>query len=75
MTSPWKNREEAADYLGVTSQTLAQMAHRGTGPRYSKPSGRLVRYHVDDLDAWLRDHSRVSSLEPASASSAVGGAA
>lgn len=59
--SPWLDRQAAAEYLGVNVDTLAQMATRGTGPRYSKPSKRLVRYHVRDLDLWLESSTRTST--------------
>ena len=49
-------RAEAAEYLGVTVYGLAQMATRGYGPRYYKPSARMVRYRAADLDAWIDDH-------------------
>lgn|GEM_PF-5519188 len=29
------------------------MRGKGTGPRYHKAGARVVRYHVNDLDAWL----------------------
>ena len=49
-------RQEAADYLGISSDSLAQMATRGTGPRYAKLSGRMTRYRIEDLDAWIEAH-------------------
>lgn len=59
--SPWLDRDAAAKYVGLTVDTLAQMATRGTGPKYSKPSKRIVRYRVSDLDAWLDAARRTSS--------------
>lgn len=50
------NRKEAAEYLGTTEENLAQHATRGTGPKYSKPTERMVRYFQEDCDAWLRGH-------------------
>jgi len=46
-------RQQAADYLGVKTQTLAVWA---TTHRYNLPFlklGNLVRYRKSDLDAWL----------------------
>ena len=43
----------AADYLGTTTDNLAQMRHRGVGPSWSQPTRRIIRYHRDDLDRWL----------------------
>ena len=47
-----KNREQAAKYIGLKTQTLAVWACRGQGPNYVK-IGRSVRYRQSDLDAWL----------------------
>ena len=50
---PLRNREFAADYMGVKPQTLA--AWKSTG-RYSLPVvkvGRSVRYRQEDLDAFI----------------------
>ena len=57
----WLDRQGAADYLGLTVDTLAQMATRGTGPRFAKPSKRIVRYRVADLDAWLESTYRTDT--------------
>ena len=38
--------------------TLADWRCKGTGPAYIKV-GRLIRYRLDDLDAWL-DQGRVT---------------
>jgi len=51
-------RPEAAEYLGVTPQTLA--AWQVTG-RYSLPLvkvGRSVRYRLSDLERWLASRTR-----------------
>lgn len=49
--------EEAATYLGLSRQTLANWRVRGLGPAYSRLGGvgrpRIV-YLVEDLDAFLR---------------------
>lgn len=56
--SPWMNRGEAAEYLGFTTDQLAMYASRGIGPPYYKVTNRTVRYHVTDLDEWMRTHER-----------------
>jgi len=58
-------REEAADYLGVTVDTLAAHATRGTGPQYAKLSGRAVRYRREDLDDWVESKLRTSTKDGA----------
>jgi hypothetical protein len=48
--------ETAAKYLACAPKTLRQWRCLGRGPRY-RNLGRLVRYHVDDLDAFARGES------------------
>ena len=55
MTQELMTRNDAADYLGVTKDTLAQMASRGIGPQFAKLSGRIVRYRRTDIDAWVEE--------------------
>ncbi|WJY19241.1 helix-turn-helix domain-containing protein [Alteriqipengyuania flavescens] len=52
--SPWLDSEAAAAYLGSTAGTLRNWRSTGKGPRYHVVQERLVRYHVDDLDAFVR---------------------
>ncbi|MEN3971592.1 helix-turn-helix domain-containing protein [Sphingomicrobium sp. XHP0235] len=52
--TPWYNNQAAAEYLKCTPGTLKTWRSRGEGPRYQVIQNRLVRYHVDDLDAFVR---------------------
>jgi excisionase family DNA binding protein len=47
------SREQAAVQLGVTCSTLEKLAARGEGP-FCFRVGDLVRYPVDELEAWKR---------------------
>ena len=47
----WKE-EQAAEYLGMKTNTLRQWRFMSTGPVYLK-IGRSVRYRQADLDAFL----------------------
>jgi excisionase family DNA binding protein len=47
------SREQAAVHLGVGCSTLEKLAARGEGP-FCFGVGNLVRYPVDELDAWKR---------------------
>lgn len=46
------DRKEAAEYIGVSTPTLASWATRGGGPPYIK-LGTKVIYMQSDLDSWL----------------------
>jgi len=52
--SPWLDTDGAANYLGNSPKSLAVWRCKGQGPRYHTLNKRLVRYHVDDLDAFVR---------------------
>lgn len=54
------DRNEAAEYLHTTVNTLASLAYRNTGPRYFKPT-RKALYKQSDLDEWLEK----SAINPA----------
>lgn len=48
----------AAEYLGISVKTLANLRLAGIGPKYAKlhdgPRAGVL-YRVDDLDAWLEE--------------------
>ncbi len=52
--SPWLDTEAAAAYLSSTPGTLRTWRAQGEGPRYHVIHGKSVRYHVDELDAFVR---------------------
>ena len=56
----------AAEFLGLSTLTLADMRCKGTGPQFCK-AGRLVRYRFRDLQAWLdaRTFSNTSQVKGA----------
>lgn len=51
---------EAAAFLRTTTQTLANMRYRGTGPRFVK-SGRRILYRWEDLDAYVQENLHSST--------------
>lgn len=53
----WLGTRAAADYLGCKYGTLKTWRSRGEGPKYYVIHGKMVRYHVDDLDAYVRGES------------------
>jgi hypothetical protein len=50
---PYLNTRQASHFLGLSARHLERMRGRGEGPRFRR-HGRLVFYHVDDLEAWSR---------------------
>lgn len=50
-------RAEAASYLGYSPRTLANLASKGIGPRFAKPTaparGAKTLYDIADLDRWV----------------------
>ena len=53
-TSPWMDSNAAASYLGCSPGTLKTWRSKGEGPAYHIVNQKLVRYHVSDLDAFVR---------------------
>ena len=50
----WLNTKSAAQYLSVKEGTLKTWRAKGAGPKYHVIQGKMVRYHVDDLNAFVR---------------------
>jgi hypothetical protein len=55
--TPFLSSAETAFYLGLSARKLQQMRVRGLGPRFRR-FGRVVRYHIDDIDRWSEDSAR-----------------
>lgn len=62
LTREVMNTEEAARYLGCSTQLLEGLRVKGGGPPYSKVA-RLVRYRRAALDQWLAQHERQNTVE------------
>jgi hypothetical protein len=54
--SPFLTTDQAAAYLAMTSRLLRRLRVSGKGPVFRRHS-RYIQYHIDDLDAWSREHS------------------
>jgi hypothetical protein len=55
--------DNAAQYLGLSTKTLAMMRSAGTGPKFVK-RGRIF-YFLEDLQAWMGAQPRVRSTAQA----------
>ena len=51
----------AAAFISCSTANLAALRVSGRGPRYTKLSGRHVRYFRSDLIAWLRSNARTNT--------------
>ncbi|QPC85706.1 DNA-binding protein [Mesorhizobium sp. NBSH29] len=56
-TSPWLDTAVAARYLGKAPGTLKGWRSKGEGPIFHAVSRQFIRYHIDDLDAFVRGGS------------------
>lgn len=57
---------EAAEFVGLTNDSLANLRWKGGGPIYFKV-GRYVRYDPADLTAWMRSRRYTSTSQEAAA--------
>jgi predicted DNA-binding transcriptional regulator AlpA len=60
---PFLDTGAAAAHLGIGRSTLEKMRIKGTGPRYYRLGPKMVRYAVEDLDAWRRADGHISTSE------------
>jgi len=61
--SPWVDVGGAAGYVHKKKSTMDRLRCTGDGPAYFKVGGRVL-YHLDDLDAYVRKHRRISTSDP-----------
>jgi excisionase family DNA binding protein len=52
---PLLTPDEAADFLSLSTETLAQWRSQRRGPNYIKLEGRLVRYRTAELERYLEE--------------------
>ena len=50
------DQTQAAELLQISPRTVEGWRSRGEGPRFVRV-GRRVRYRLDDLRAWLDEHT------------------
>jgi excisionase family DNA binding protein len=56
------NGSEAAEYLGISPNTLANLRWKGGGPAFCR-LGTAIRYSKTDLDAWAAAGRRRSTSD------------
>ncbi len=60
--TPWFDTEAAAAYLRKEPGTLKSWRSRGCGPRFHVVNEQTIRYHLDDLDSFIRGGKRTKRL-------------
>ncbi len=64
MTDRLMTREEAAEFLGLKAQTLANWTCKGrSGPKAIRVGSRAIRYRRCDLEAYLAAHEIGQAVE------------
>lgn len=48
---------EFCELTGLTPGQAAQLRYTGRGPRFIKPTGRQVRYRLEDVETWLAERT------------------
>lgn len=56
--TPWFDTEAAASYLRREPGTLKGWRSKDEGPRFHIVNRQYIRYHLDDLDAFVRGGRR-----------------
>jgi excisionase family DNA binding protein len=54
--------KQAAQFLAVSVRAVQAWRHRGVGPRWVR-CGRLVRYRLADIQAWLATNTHQGTTE------------
>ena len=52
--TPWFDTNAAATYLRREPGTLKGWRSKGEGPKFYTVSHKFIRYHLDDLDSFVR---------------------
>ncbi len=57
------NTRQAADYLGSSERFLEIGRMKGYGPKFIRCAPKMVRYRLQDLDAWVEERVRRSTSD------------
>ena len=54
----WLSEKQVAAMTNIAISTLRNWRNRGVGPKYDKPSPRVVRYPLEEVEAFMRGEGR-----------------
>ncbi|MEJ0010182.1 MAG: helix-turn-helix domain-containing protein [Alphaproteobacteria bacterium] len=52
--SPWMTTEQAAEYMCCNPITVRRWRTEGKGPRFVTVNRHTIRYHIDEIEAFLK---------------------
>lgn len=55
MRQRYLTTEQAATYLGYTTQYLRVLRMRGKGPPFIRLTAKSLRYDVEEIDRWMAE--------------------
>jgi predicted DNA-binding transcriptional regulator AlpA len=61
MTGDFIQPAEVTEITGLSIAALAQLRHRGQGPRFYKPTPRTVLYKREEVIAWLEASAQTAT--------------
>lgn len=53
---PQLGTKQAADFLGVTTKTLAVWRQKGYGPSFYQLPNKMIFYARSDIENWIERH-------------------
>ena len=62
MDAPMIDTRELAAKIRTQPNTIEGWRLQGVGPRFIK-CGRLVRYRIEDVEAWIEEQTRTSTSD------------
>lgn len=54
LNSPYLNKQQACDYLGISNNTLNNWIKKGLP---AIKIGKTIRFHIESIDRWLTTHN------------------
>jgi len=54
----------AGDMLGLSTSALSQLRYQGRGPKYYKPTPRIILYRRSDVNAWIEASAFITPDAP-----------
>ena len=57
MTDPLLSIEDMMKLTGLSRGALATMRYEGKGPRFTKITGKVVRYRQSEYEKWLEERT------------------